>query len=50
MERGCSVVECRTRNRESPGSNLLFKVCAFLFFPLAPQFTQLYKFVPGYRQ
>ena len=34
MERGSSVVECRTRNRESPGSNPLcygFEVWAFLF-------------------
>ena len=25
VERGSSVVECRTRNRESPGSNLFSK-------------------------
>ena len=34
MERGSSVVECRTRNRESPGSNPLcyrFEVWAFSF-------------------
>ena len=34
VERGSSVVECRTRNRESPGSNPLcycFEVWAFLF-------------------
>ena len=24
VERGCSVVECRTLNRESPGSNPIF--------------------------
>ena len=24
MKRGSSVVECQSRNRESPGSNLLF--------------------------
>ena len=34
VERGSSVVECRTRNRESPGSNPLcfrFEVWAFSF-------------------
>ena len=34
LERGSSVLECRTRNRESPGSNPLvyrFEVWAFSF-------------------
>ena len=47
------MVECRTRNRESPGSNPLcyrVEVWAFLFAPLTPLLTQLYKWVPGYRQ
>ena len=46
MERGSSVVECRTRNQVSPGSNPLcyrFEDWAFSFSPLTPQLTQLYK-------
>ena len=46
MERGSSVVECRTRNLVSPGSNTLcyrFEDWAFSFSSLTPQLTQLYK-------
>ena len=52
-ERGSSVVECRTRNRVSPGSNPLwyrFEDWAFSFSSLTPLLTQLYKRVPCYRQ
>ena len=52
-ERGSSAVECRTRNQGSPGSNPLcyrFEDWVFLFSPLTPQLTQLYKWVPGYRE
>ena len=48
-----SLVERRTHNRESQGLNPLCyrsAVWAFPFSPLTPQFTQLYKWVPGYRQ
>ena len=44
MERGSSVVECRTRNRVSPGSNPLcyrLEDWAFSFSPLTPLLTQL---------
>ena len=53
VERGSSVVECRARNRVSPGSNPFcyrFEDWAFPFSPLTPKLTQLYKSVPGYRQ
>ena len=53
VERGSSVVERRTRNRESPDSNpplLPFRNWAFSFSPLTPQVTQLYKWIPGYRR
>ena len=49
VERGSSVVECRTRNQVSPGSNPSLLVCyrfedwAFSFSPLTPQLNQLYK-------
>ena len=39
LERGSSAVECRTRNRASPGSNPLcyfFDVWAFSFSPRLP--------------
>ena len=39
VERGSSAVECRTRNKESPGLNPLcyrFKVWAFSFSPRCP--------------
>ena len=55
VERSSSVVECRTRNRESPGSNPLCyrlpvrSLGIFVHFT-APQSTQLYKRVPSYRQ
>ena len=43
---GSSVVEHRTRNQASPGSNPLwyrFEDWAFSFSPLTPLLTQLYK-------
>ena len=46
VERGISVVECRTRNQVSPGSNpslLPFRKLSFSFSPLTHLFTQLYK-------
>ena len=46
VERSSSVVECRTRNRGSPGSNPIwyrFEDWAFSFIPLTPLLTQLYK-------
>ena len=46
VERGSSVVERRTRNQVSPGSNPLwyrFEDWAFSFSPLTPLLTQLYK-------
>ena len=46
VERGSSVVECRTRNRESPGSNptlLPFRSLGFFVLLTMPQSTQLYK-------
>ena len=52
-ERGSSAVERQTHNLGTPGSNHLcyrFDDCAFSFSPLTPLFTQLYKWVPGYRQ
>ena len=52
-ERGSSAVECRTRNLVCPGSNALcyrFVDWAFPFSPLTPQLTQLFKWVPCYRQ
>ena len=45
VERGSSVVECRTRNRESPGSNPHLLPCrsmAIFFHFTSPQSTQLY--------
>ena len=53
VERGSSVVECRTRSRESQDSNPLcyrFEVWAFFVLFTTPQSTQLYNWVPGYRQ
>ena len=46
VECGSSVIERRTRNQESPGSNhpcYRFEAWAFLFYPLTPQSTELYK-------
>ena len=48
VEGGSSVVERRTRNQVSPGSNpplywYRFEDWAFLFSPLMPLLTQLYK-------
>ena len=48
MEHGYSVVECRTRNKVSLGSNPLcyrLEDWEFSFSPLAPQLTQLCKCV-----
>ena len=45
MERGSSVVECRTRNQVSPGVRIplcyRFEDFAFSFSPLTPLLTQL---------
>ena len=46
VERGSSVVERRTHNQVSPGSNPLcyrFEEWAFSFSPMTPLLTQLYK-------
>ena len=50
MARGCSVVECRTRNRESPGSKknvesplLPFRSLGIFVLFTTPQSTQLSK-------
>ena len=46
VERGSSVVECRTLNRESPGSNpplLPFRSLGIFVLFTAPQSTRLYK-------
>ena len=51
VERGSSVVEFQTRNRESPGSNpplLPFRSLGFFVLFTTPQSTQPYKRVPGY--
>ena len=53
MESSSSVVECRNRDRESPGSNPLqllpfLNLDIFVHFT-APQSTQLYKLVAGFR-
>ena len=53
LERGSSAVECRTRNQGSPGPNpplLPFQSLGIFILSTMPQFTQLYKRVPGYRQ
>ena len=50
LTRGSSVVECRTRNLESPGSNptlLPFRSLGIFVLFTTPQSTQLYKWVPG---
>ena len=47
------VVECRTRNRESPGSNpplLPFRSLSIFVLFTSPLSTQLYKRAPCYRQ
>ena len=46
VERRSSVVECRTRNRESPGSNpplLPFRSFGIFVHFTTPKSTQLYK-------
>ena len=48
VEHGSSVVECRTRNQVSPGSDpplLTFRrLCIFILsITMTPQLTQLYK-------
>ena len=46
VERGSAVVECRTRNRESQGSNpplLPFRSLGIFVLFTTPQSTQLYK-------
>ena len=48
-----SVVECRTRNHVSPGSNLPllpFRRLGIFVLSIDARLTQLYKWVPGYRQ
>ena len=50
LERGSSAVECRTRNQVRILLCYRFEDWAFSFSPLWSQFTQLYKWVPGYRQ
>ena len=53
VERSSSAVERRTRNRASPGSNPPlppFRRLGIFILSTTPQFTQLYKWVPGYRQ
>ena len=47
VERDSSAAECRTRKWESW---YCFEALAFLLSPGLPQFTQLYKWVPGYRR
>ena len=51
--RGNSAVERRTRNQVSPGSNpplLPFRRLGIFVLSTITQSTQLYKWVPGYRQ
>ena len=46
VECGSSAVECRTRNRESPGSNpplLPFRNLGIFVLSTTPHFTQLYR-------
>ena len=48
VDLGSSEVECRTLNRESPGSNaplLPFRRLGIFVLSSTPQFTQLYKWL-----
>ena len=45
LERGSSVVECRTRNRESPGLNPPFATISKFVLFTTSQSTQLYEYL-----
>ena len=49
MERGSSAVECRTHNWERPSSNPPFDTVSKLRHFCSLPFTQLYKWIHGYR-